>query len=161
RLNYFGNLGTTADQRSTEMNRVGIFNFQMSGGKVTNKVRVTDVRDGTSNTAMFAEIKRSTVGGGGWPISGDTYNLTNTYLLPDNDEAWTLSTPQSGPLFDQPDGPFAGKTYRCNSWNYKPTNRITYRGLQYYRGIVEMQNYTHTVPPNYPGYDCGNASITA
>jgi prepilin-type processing-associated H-X9-DG protein len=23
-----------------------------------------------------------------------------------------------------------------------------------------MQNYTHTVPPNYAGYDCGNYSIT-
>ena len=23
-----------------------------------------------------------------------------------------------------------------------------------------MQNYTHTVPPNYHGYECGNQSIT-
>ena len=140
---------------------MGIFNCQTSGGQVTTRVRITDIKDGTSNTAMYSETKRSTVNGGVWPVSGDTYNLTNIYLLPDTDAGWSLYTPQTGPLFDQPQGPLAGMTYRCNSWNYPPTNRITYRGWQYYRAIPEMQIYTHTVPPNYAGYDCGNTAITA
>src|SRR5262249_18713645 len=49
-----------------------------------------------------------------------------------------------------------GNTYRCNSYNYGPTNRIGYRGLEYYRGLPAVANYTHTIPPNYYGYDCGD-----
>src|SRR5262245_26508017 len=57
--NYFGNIGTTADQRSTDGSRVGIFNYQtrtVPGGiTIRSRVRITGVSDGTSNTAMWAE----------------------------------------------------------------------------------------------------------
>jgi prepilin-type N-terminal cleavage/methylation domain-containing protein/prepilin-type processing-associated H-X9-DG protein len=163
RSNYYGNIGTTADARSTESNRVGIFNFQFdASGRVSSHLRITAVSDGTSNTAMFSETKRSTVNGGSWPVHGDDYNPTNIYLLPDTDPGWSNYTPQTGPLFDESGTPalFPGPTYRCNAWDYGPTSRISYRGWQYYRNIPEMQTYTHTVPPNYQGYDCGNYSIT-
>jgi prepilin-type N-terminal cleavage/methylation domain-containing protein/prepilin-type processing-associated H-X9-DG protein len=161
RSNYYGNIGTTADSRSTEANRLGIFNVTMRGGTDTEHLPLIQISDGTSNTAMFSEIKRSTVNGGSWPTSGkDFYNLTNIYLLPGNDAGWSPYTPMYGPLFNEPSGPMAGQTYRCNSWDYGPTSRITYRGWQYYRAIPEMQTYTHTVPPNYAGYDCGDYSIT-
>jgi prepilin-type processing-associated H-X9-DG protein len=165
RSNYYGNVGTTADTRSGESNRVGIFNFQFGAlqadgwRKVTTHVRITDISDGTSNTAMFSETRRSTVNGGSWPTSGkDFYNPTNIYLLPSNDAGWSNYTPMFGPLFNEtnPAAMFVGSTYRCNSWDYGPTSRITYRGWQYYRALPEMQTYTHTVPPNYKGYDCGN-----
>jgi prepilin-type N-terminal cleavage/methylation domain-containing protein/prepilin-type processing-associated H-X9-DG protein len=169
RSNYLGNIGTTADTLSTESLRLGIFNIRLSAtGQVTSRVKMTDVRDGASNTAMFSETKRSTVNGGVWPIppspNNDPYNPTNIYLLPDDNPGWSLYTPQTGPLEPAPmGGPLAGMgmTYRCNSWDYGPTSRISYRGWQYYRAIPEMQIYTHTVPPNYAGYDCGNYSITA
>jgi prepilin-type N-terminal cleavage/methylation domain-containing protein/prepilin-type processing-associated H-X9-DG protein len=160
RLNYFGNIGTTADTRSTETRRVGIFNFQFgplqSDGsrKVISRVRLAEVSsgDGTSNTAMFSETKRSTVNGGNWPVSKDYYNPTNIYLLPGDDSGWSPYTPQFGPLYQ-------GK-YHCDNWDWGPTSRISYRGWQYYRNIPEMQTYSHTVPPNYSGYDCGDYSIT-
>jgi prepilin-type N-terminal cleavage/methylation domain-containing protein/prepilin-type processing-associated H-X9-DG protein len=168
RSNYYGNIGTTADTRSTESNRVGIFNFQFGAAlpdgsrKVTTHVRILDISDGTSNTAMFSETKRSTVNGGSWPVHGDAYNPTNIYLLPGTDAGWSPYTPMFGPLFNQttPGAIFVGMTYRCNSWDYGPTSRISYRGWQYYRNIPEMQTYSHTVPPNYKGYDCGDYSIT-
>jgi prepilin-type N-terminal cleavage/methylation domain-containing protein/prepilin-type processing-associated H-X9-DG protein len=157
RNNYYGNIGTTASLYSSDVSRVGIFNIQFSGGKVTNKVRITDILDGASNTAMFAETKISTA------TRGDWYNPTMIYLLPNNDPGWNLYTPMTGPLFNQKTTTalIVGPTFRCNSWDYPPTNGITYRGQEYYRGIVEMQNYTHTVPPNYRGYDCGDYNISA
>jgi prepilin-type N-terminal cleavage/methylation domain-containing protein/prepilin-type processing-associated H-X9-DG protein len=153
RSNYLGNIGTTADSRSTDLRHVGIFNFTLRAGQVTSHVRVTDISDGASNTSLLSETLRSTVAQGcGYVPSGpigDVYNPTNIYLLPSDDEGWSLYTPQFGPRG-------ATGLYHCDDWDYPPTNRITYRGCQYYRGLPEMEIYTHTVPPNYTGYDCGN-----
>ncbi len=66
-----------------------------------------------------------------------------------------------GPLFNETGSTalIKGNTYHCNSWDYGPTSIITcYRGLEYYRALPEMSQYTHTVPPNYFGYDCGDDS---
>jgi prepilin-type N-terminal cleavage/methylation domain-containing protein/prepilin-type processing-associated H-X9-DG protein len=167
RSNYYGNIGTTAqlyNYPSSDANRLGIFNFTgwNTAGQVASHVRILDVTDGTSNTAMFSETTRSTVAGGVWPVSGDHYNPTNIYLIPDTDPGWSPYTPMTGPLFNETAAGalIQGQTYNCNSWDYGPTSRITYRGWQYYRDIPEMEVYTHTVPPNYVGYDCGNYSIT-
>ena len=48
----------------------------------------------------------------------------------------------------------------CNAWDYPPTSRISYRGFEYFRFIPEIGIYTHTVPPNYQGMDCGDTAIT-
>lgn len=152
RNNYFGSVGATADQRSTDISRVGIFNFQYQSGQVTTKLTINSVTDGTSNTAMFSETLRGTVTG--------NYDKTNVYLLPSTDQGWSVLTPQTGPTFNETNTSawFQGNTYRCNSWDYGPTSKITYRGLQYYRALPETNQYTHTVPPNYQGYDCGDLS---
>jgi prepilin-type N-terminal cleavage/methylation domain-containing protein/prepilin-type processing-associated H-X9-DG protein len=153
RNNYLGNCGTTADQRSTDASRVGIFNFTVdSTGQISTKVTVVGISDGSSNTAMFAETLRATATG--------SYDKTNVYLLPSTDAGYSLTTPQTGPTFNETNTSawFQGNTYRCNSWDYGPTNRIGYRGLQYYRGIAALNQYTHTLPPNYVGYDCGDDS---
>ncbi len=153
---YFGNIGITADQRSTDLSKVGICNFTaatVSGvTSVTNKVRITDIQDGASNTCMWAETKLAT--------QNSVYDPTNVYLLPATDGGYSLYTPQTGPLFNETNSAamFTGNTYRCNSWDYGPTNRISYRGLEYYRGLPALSNYTHTIPPNYQGYDCGDDS---
>ncbi|MFO0811080.1 MAG: DUF1559 domain-containing protein [Gemmataceae bacterium] len=164
RSNYLGNIGTTAETRSSDLNRVGIFNFTIIGGK-TRRIRITDVADGTSNTGMISETKRSTVGGGCGPVGNtDYYNADNIYLLPATDDGWSVTTPMVGSQITvtDPGAVIVGSTYHCNAWNYGPTNRITYRGCEYYRGLPEMTIYTHTVPPNYKGYDCGElTSFTA
>src|SRR2546429_675863 len=60
--NYFGNLGASASTAETNPTYAGIFNVILdSDGNVTNKVRLGDIRDGTSNTVLFAEVKRSTL----------------------------------------------------------------------------------------------------
>jgi len=162
RANYFGNIGATAAQNSTDGSRVGIFNYTVSSGK-PSKLPILAVTDGTSNTAMWSETLRSTDSATSVSTGGNAYDKTMIYLLPDTDAGWSVLTPQTGPTFNETNSTawIKGSTYRCNSWDYGPTSIIRYRGLEYYRFIVEMNNYTHTVPPNYVGYDCGNYSITA
>src|SRR5262249_7388629 len=146
--------------------RVGIFNFTygpadpVTGVRpVTSRVRVTHIKDGTSNTCMWSETKRSLAPNSmGGPLNN--YDPTMVYLLPSTDAGWSVLTPMTGPLFNETGAGalIQGNTYRCNSWDYGPTNIIRYRGLEYYRALPEMNQYTHTVPPNYAGYDCGDAS---
>src|SRR5262249_51223931 len=126
RLNYLGNIGTTADVHSSDGARGGIFNYTTSGGQGTSRVRLLDITDGTSNTAMYSETKRSTVAGGIWPVMGDYYNPTNIYLEPDAE--FDLYTPHYG-------SPGSNGKYHCDDWDYGPTSRISYRGWQYYRAI--------------------------
>jgi prepilin-type N-terminal cleavage/methylation domain-containing protein len=192
--NYVGNYGTTAAQSSNELQRVGIFNvtWDMNANNgigpfpVTSTVKLTDVTDGLSNTAMISEYIRSTVGSGielnDWTNNasmtiqgGDVYNPSQVYLLPDTDPGWNLYTPQFGPKFNEQGGGtnwwtggmatgqplIVGETYHCNSWDNPGTLWFDYRGLEYYRHLPFTNQYTHTVPPNYQGYDCGNRSQTA
>jgi prepilin-type N-terminal cleavage/methylation domain-containing protein len=81
--NYFASLGATASQRignadgeEPNSTRQGLFNIQLNSTaprgnpdwqKIVGQVRIADIIDGTSNTGMFAEIKRSTMPSG----SGD------------------------------------------------------------------------------------------
>jgi prepilin-type N-terminal cleavage/methylation domain-containing protein/prepilin-type processing-associated H-X9-DG protein len=175
RYNYVGSIGATAqmypsvNEPAVPTQFLGIFNFTTSpvpstaNNKwvVTSRVKITDVVDGTSNTCMWSETKRATAGGGCDPTrltNADFYNATAIYLLPATDAGWSPVTPMTGPLFNEtnPLALIQGPTFRCNSWDYGPTNGIFYRGCQYYRGdIAALEVYSHTVPPNYFGYDCG------
>jgi prepilin-type N-terminal cleavage/methylation domain-containing protein/prepilin-type processing-associated H-X9-DG protein len=167
--NYFGNIGTTAYQRSTDGARVGIFNFQTGAGGlgtiVKSRLRINGITDGTSNTAMWAETKRSNQ-----PTPRNSnYDPTAVYLLPydpstqTGDAGYSLTSPMVGPLYNEmdPRAMIQGPTYRCNSWDYQPTSAIFYRGNEYYRGLPALSNYTHTIPPNYQGYDCGDYPPTS
>jgi prepilin-type N-terminal cleavage/methylation domain-containing protein/prepilin-type processing-associated H-X9-DG protein len=155
RNSYMACIGNTSDQRSTDTTRMGIFNFQTSAvGTVTtfqSRVRITDVLDGSSNTAMWSETKISN-------SETNNYSPTNVYLIPNTDAGYSVTTPMFGPLFNETNANalIVGNTYRCNSWDYGPTNGIFYRGLEYYRGLAAVADYTHTIPPNYFGYDCGD-----
>jgi prepilin-type processing-associated H-X9-DG protein len=48
----------------------------------------------------------------------------------------------------------AGCTYLGTSYS----TRITYRGQQFYRSIPSNNYYTHTLTPNFNGYDCGSSN---
>jgi len=167
RCNYAGNTGATADSRSSDTRYAGIFNYQYGAAvnnliPVKSKVHIMDVTDGTSNTSMWAErtLSQASNSDGG---TKNNYDPTMQYLLPDTDDGWNMLTPMTGALVSEtnPAALIQGMTYKCNSYDYGPTNIIRYRGLEYYRAIPQMNQYTHTVPPNYHGYDCGNSSITA
>ncbi len=151
--NYFGSLGATASAlyggsipgEETNSNLLGIFNVTVNETGATNSrgilpygvtsnVTIASVTDGTSNTAMFAETKKS-------PLTTTTSaDLVNTVFY---------TTYAAGFNYT----PIAGA---CGS-------SLTYsRGQQYYRNFNSASQYTHTVPPNTTMYaDCsannGNA----
>ena len=180
RNNYVGSIGNTAQMYPTASDPavsgsvLGIFNFRTSptipaptpaGFKwnVSSQVTIASITDGASNTAMYSETTRSTVGGGCGQGGADVYNATNIYLLPTSDSGWSNSTPQFGPTYNEtnPAALIQGSTYHCNAWDYPPTNRISWRGCQYYYGTVAaLEVYAHTIPPNYKGYDCGNLTVS-
>jgi prepilin-type N-terminal cleavage/methylation domain-containing protein/prepilin-type processing-associated H-X9-DG protein len=161
KTNYYACIGATADQRSSDTAVAGMFNIQTTpAGALTalvSKLTLVMVTDGTSNTAMWSETKRASAAASSSTAPND-YDPTQVYLLPSTDAGYSLTTPQTGPLFSETNtnALIVGSTYRCNSWDYGPTNRISYRGLEYYRGLAALSNYCHTTPPNYHGYDCGD-----
>ena len=156
RSNYVANIGTTADQFSNDPLHMGIFNIQLSGIVVTSRVRMGDVADGTSSTALFSETLRAT------GCNAGNYDPTAVYLLPTTDAGWSILTPMTGTTYPEPNSApqfgLPASTYHCNAYNYGPTGIIRYRGCRYYESLPEVAIYTHTVPPNYKGYDCGNDS---
>ncbi|HVL15425.1 MAG TPA: DUF1559 domain-containing protein, partial [Gemmata sp.] len=61
RQNYFGSLGAWAHQRGGNGTLEGVFSMPFpAAGAVMKGVTLLGVQDGTSNTAMFAEVMRST-----------------------------------------------------------------------------------------------------
>jgi len=161
RTNYYGSLGNTAAQQYSNGNttdepnavNVGIFNVTYDNqsqyldatktqpNPLYRSVRgasLASITDGTSNTAMYAEIKRSRFNYPG-PPPVDPKNFIDQMNLISGFTG--LQIPDAA----------------CDTLS----SRITYRGLEYFRNIPQSTNYTHTIPPNYKSFDCGNFSITA
>lgn len=165
-LNYFASLGNSAGQyynlgtANSETNSGAIGLFQVSyetsqpqyldpAGTQLNPAyqmckgtKLSEIIDGTSNTAMYSEIKQSRFSGS-LPAIDQTNKVDPVQLGTDADFSTVLGRQTPGPS--------------CQT----VTSRIGYRGNQYYRWIPQTTNYTHTVPPNYTGLDCGDSSITA
>ncbi|AMV40782.1 DUF1559 domain-containing protein [Planctomyces sp. SH-PL62] len=153
--NYYGSIGATAAQlfstasgtAETETSRVGIFNIQMNltGSlatnpdfrKVMNVVTIASISDGTTNTAMFSETKRSTM-----PSTGSSVAVLTDRNMVHRSQGWTTTAGNYIPPAD------------CDASTYSPLN---YRGLQYYRATQFLHVYSHTIPPNYKGFDCTDA----
>jgi prepilin-type N-terminal cleavage/methylation domain-containing protein/prepilin-type processing-associated H-X9-DG protein len=106
--------------------------------------KLSEIIDGTSNTAMFSEIKISTLANGGSStVASDLNDLkSNIYAVPS--ASFTLQTPLLP---------------NCNT--PATASRIGYRGLQYYRNLTGAIIYSHTIPPNYTGSDCGDTAFVA
>jgi prepilin-type N-terminal cleavage/methylation domain-containing protein/prepilin-type processing-associated H-X9-DG protein len=137
RSNYYGNAGAhgwwkdSAGPFVKPPSLAGVF-------AQNSQTKLGDIDDGTSNTALFCEIKRG--------AAPDHDALDVTQVLPPQ---WGLpgANPATNPNNLSP--PAA-----CNT--AVPGNNLT--GLQYYRGIPTAALYTHTVPPNQSGRDCINAA---
>jgi len=160
--NYYSSIGNTAGQQynnggtlnETNSNFLGIFNvtYDTSQSQYLDAAKtqrnplylqvkgtpLSTITDGTSNTAMFAEIKRSRFSYPG-PPPADPTNYTDQMNLISG--FTNLQTPDPS----------------CATLTY----RITYRGNEYFRFIVQMTNYSHTVPPNFTNFDCGDLTISA
>ncbi len=150
RVNYLGSLGTTSQEVSSSTLR-GIFaggTFSSTNG--LKGARMADILDGTTNTAMWAEVMRTT---DSWPhVSGIR---TNTVIILDSSVA---SAPDS-------DGRAIPSCATGNPW----TSSISYGGLEFDRYLWGCSLYTHTLPPNWNRnrlsgnqsgqYNCGDTAI--
>jgi prepilin-type N-terminal cleavage/methylation domain-containing protein/prepilin-type processing-associated H-X9-DG protein len=123
RTNYLASLGANASWDNKDGTTGGVFYRNST-------TRITDIKDGSSNTSMYAEVKR-----GSYPNHGPLDVMAVDYNTWDQSPANDLT-----PLPD------------CN---VQQSTAYTYTGLQYYRGSVTWTAlYTHTLPPNYAGKDC-------
>jgi prepilin-type processing-associated H-X9-DG protein len=130
RSSYFGNLGATAYVRNAGKTGVGgIFFYDPESTPISNPkaLRILEITDGTSNTAMFAEIKR------GFNTAG-SFDPQDVRFVGFN------------PATDDTNPPAA-----CNA---NGGTIIRYTGLQYYRNLISTSLYTHTRTPNSPLGDC-------
>jgi prepilin-type N-terminal cleavage/methylation domain-containing protein/prepilin-type processing-associated H-X9-DG protein len=148
RLNYLACLGTTSQFVSGSPG-AGIFcNGFTSAGQPLKGTAIVTITDGTSNTAMFAEVMRTT---DTWPhVSGIR---TNTVVILD-------SSVSAGP---DNDGRNIPSCATGNPW----TSSISYAGLEFDRDLWATTFYTHTLPPNWnrkvlggtQHYNCGDTAI--
>jgi len=102
-----------------------------------SKTRIADITDGTSNTALFGEIKKGPNGTGSLAAvpAGDKRD----FMVATNVAAtWTGN--------DLLRPPAACENRATTAW--------LYRGLQYYRGLLVATYYNHTLPPNARFRDC-------
>lgn len=105
--------------------------------RVTKPVKLAEITDGTSNTAMWSETKRSTSATGALADLPATSPLIVVRLPAINNQV-----------------PDAG----CS--NPTPTSYITYRGQLYYRAAISWtQYYSHTMTPNSKSRDCTSDSF--
>jgi prepilin-type N-terminal cleavage/methylation domain-containing protein/prepilin-type processing-associated H-X9-DG protein len=161
--NYMASIGATAAPeyganefafRETNQNTTGIFNYNISGRPPTlpwlpsgppnpnpefrkeSFQKLADIRDGTSNTAMFSETTRGRATTGSPTEFPPTQPLIVRLINVANFNNYT-------PPAD------------CDSTS--PPNWITYRGQQYARNLGPNWFYTHTMTPNNKRWDCGAA----
>ncbi len=149
RLSYFGSVGGYSDCRMLG-DLGGIFNGNFSSvalNQTPKGIKMSSVRDGTSNTALFSEVMRK---------FGDTTVVNYTTNKTSGDISQGLL------LVD-------GRTdVGCRAGSTAGT-RINYVGLQYYRGGINHNTlYNHTLPINWnrntnnaatQQYTCGDASF--
>ncbi len=145
RLNYFASMGTTAvglfGFPPAPAATVGVFGLSYTPNLNTalNGVPFTGIPDGTSNTAIFAEVMRATV----WP------NTTlNNIVLPVGSGFSTTNDADGRAVTGCAPGSGAG------------TGEIAYVGLQFERALQGTAFYTHSLPPNW-NRNTGNTNTQA
>jgi prepilin-type N-terminal cleavage/methylation domain-containing protein len=123
---YMQNMGANGSYS----NKTGVF-FKNSS------TRFSEITDGLSNTAFFAEIKRGPSTGAGTGVVPAT--------SPDDFRVATDVSAWSAPADDINPPP---------SCENRATPAWLYRGLEYYRGVVVATYYNHTLNPNALLRDC-------
>jgi prepilin-type processing-associated H-X9-DG protein len=153
--NYVGSYGNTPSQQlgsavyqEADAGRAGIFNFRLkTGGSATDPdylactpVRISEITDGTSNTALFSETKRSRA----------VQNTIAEIPFVDKINVYVSGGSFSGASSIVPPADCEGST----------STRIRYRGQMYFRSLPSTSAYSHTLPPNYKLWDCTDSTFT-
>jgi prepilin-type N-terminal cleavage/methylation domain-containing protein/prepilin-type processing-associated H-X9-DG protein len=152
RSNYMVSTGANADYRGG-LPGDGIFAMpNPPTGQVLKGPTHGSIADGTSNTAMFAEIKRGNFNNGQTGMYDHTTSMVVTTAYTGTQLTDGRNQPECSTT-----GPTVAPTY------------FRYVGLQYYRGTVnQLFSYSHTLPPNWnrqastvaaQRYACGNNSF--
>jgi len=156
RLNYLACLGTTSQTFPNTVNPNGAGIFCMSAPPAPNLFKgipIVGIADGTSNTAMFAEVMRTTHP---WPAVSNVRDNT-VIILPTDSTPFTTLTGDS-------DGRAIPSCATGDLWN----SSIKYVGLVFERSLWGTTFYTHTLPPNWnrlvsgntpQKYNCGDTAI--
>jgi prepilin-type N-terminal cleavage/methylation domain-containing protein/prepilin-type processing-associated H-X9-DG protein len=152
RTNYYPNLGGHAWQQEFSgslrkpANLTGVF-------ALGSRVRLTDITDGVSNTALFAEIKR------GSNTTDDKLRVTRL-LTAGVTPQWNVSGANVAAATTQNTDPQSDSTFTGNC-NNPAASAWTVSGLRFDSTNAYAAFYTHTLPPNYAKWDCTtNPAIT-
>jgi len=141
--NYMQCLGSTAEQAGYVVSGVTIPRTNMHGAFSRNSsVRIRDFSDGTSNTAMFSEIRKGPNGAGSQDVV-PAGSPTDFDVATNSTSVWTGNDLLIPPA-------------ECEN---RATVAWLYRGLQYYRGLMVSSYYTHTLTPNARRRDCITSSL--
>jgi prepilin-type N-terminal cleavage/methylation domain-containing protein/prepilin-type processing-associated H-X9-DG protein len=151
RQSYFGCIGAQANYRGSNPLLDGIFAIPYpSNGSAMSGIPVLGVTDGTSHTAMFSEVMRSTTL---WnAASGIRDNMTVI-----------INSGNTG--YQDADGTTISMCIDGSNWS----TSIKYVGYQYYRNLPSNFVYTHSLPINWnklvgsgtQHYSCGNSAFTS
>jgi len=147
RLNYFGCVGGSNQLGGTSLD--GIFAMPNPGnGQVLQGYALVSIIDGTSNTAMFAEVKRGTFAS----------SATGSY-----DHTTSMIRSSGMSAAEQLDG---RNVPECKPGAFNLISSVVrYVGHQYYRALPQDTLYSHTLPPNWnqpssnvalSNYPCGD-----
>jgi prepilin-type N-terminal cleavage/methylation domain-containing protein/prepilin-type processing-associated H-X9-DG protein len=150
---YNNNMSITLQELNGQF--VGIFNltydlsqpkFLDAAGKQPNPlyqqskgVAIAQITDGTSNTALYSETRLSRWSFPNPPAPDPTNYLDQVNLV--SYIGFTLQAPVAA----------------CTTLFLS----IPYRGLVYYMATPQIGYYSHTLPPNYKQFDCGDDGLLA
>jgi prepilin-type N-terminal cleavage/methylation domain-containing protein/prepilin-type processing-associated H-X9-DG protein len=141
RSNYFGNMGAQAYSAAAQTSPLGgcFYFIPRKGAQYDPKgFKLLEITDGTSNTALFSEIRRGNNTAG-------TYQPQDVRLVPFAGSAGASSSPDD--------------LVPPASCSQTSGSAVRYAGLQYYRDLLATSLYTHTRVPNDPGGDCLDTNL--
>ena len=133
RLNYFASVGATAERDNKGDSKSGIFSGPAYNGmpaapQFPKGRTIVGITDGSSNTVMFAEVRRGTL------TTSDSGQRDDTTIM------------ESSGTWNKYDGRALGGCFGALTNQFSSSRAV---GLQYYRDFYTSSMYNHTLPPNW------------